>query len=37
MEPINYRVTWTQTYTGWAEPAMDLAEARAELARIMAL
>jgi hypothetical protein len=32
-----YNVTWTQTYTGWAEPAMDLAEAQAVLARIMAL
>jgi len=37
MEPINYRVTWTQTYTGWAEPAMDLTEAQELLARIMKL
>ena len=37
MEPINYRVTWTQTYHGWAEPAMDLTQAQAVLARIMAL
>jgi hypothetical protein len=32
-----YNVRWTQTYTEWAEPAMDLAEAQAVLARIMAL
>jgi hypothetical protein len=32
-----YTVRWTQTYSGWAEPAMDLAEAQAVLARIMAL
>jgi hypothetical protein len=37
MEPINYRVTWTQPYRDWAEPAMDLTEAQAVLARIMAL
>ena len=32
-----YNVRWTQTYRGWAEPAMDLAEAQAVLARIMKL
>jgi hypothetical protein len=32
-----YTVQWTQTYTGWTEPAMDLAEAQELLARIMAL
>jgi hypothetical protein len=37
MEPINYRVTWTQKYHNWPEPAMDLTEAQAVLARIMAL
>ncbi len=33
-----YTVRWTQEYTNWlmAEPAMDLTEARAVLARIMA-
>jgi len=36
MEPINYRVTWTQTYTTWSEPELDLTEAQAVLARIMA-
>ncbi len=30
-----YTVRWTQEYTLW--PAMDLTEARAVLARIMAL
>jgi len=32
-----YTVCWTQEYIGWPEPAIDLAEARAVLARIMAL
>ena len=40
MEPINYRITWTQEYVMWepveAEPEMDLTEAREVLARIMA-
>jgi hypothetical protein len=44
MEPINYRVTWTQNYVTWTatEPAeqdyviTDLTEAQAVLARIMA-
>jgi hypothetical protein len=31
-----YTVRWTQTYRGWPEPAMDLTEAQAVLARIMA-
>jgi len=31
-----YNVRWTQTYRGWAETAMDLTEAQAVLARIMA-
>jgi hypothetical protein len=31
-----YTVQWTQTYTTWPEPELDLAEARAVLARIMA-
>jgi hypothetical protein len=45
MEPINYRVTWTQNYVMWTaiEPTeqdyvvTDLTEAQAVLARIMAL
>jgi len=32
-----YNVSWTQNYRGWPEPELDLAEARAVLARIMAL
>ena len=32
-----YSVRWTQTYTGWAEPELDLAQAQELLARIMAL
>jgi hypothetical protein len=32
-----YNVQWTQTYPGWSEPAMDLSEAQAVLARIMKL
>jgi hypothetical protein len=32
-----YNVRWTQTYTSWAEPAMDLTEAQELLARIMKL
>ena len=32
-----YTICWTQTYTGWPEPDLDLAEAQAVLARIMAL
>jgi hypothetical protein len=47
MEPINYRITWTQQYLNWynyvdtmAEAMIessDMTEARAVLARIMAL
>jgi hypothetical protein len=32
-----YTVRWTQTYRGWPEPELDLAEAQAVLARIMSL
>jgi len=32
-----YRLQWSQEYTGWPEPELDLTEARAVLARIMAL
>ena len=34
-----YSIRWTQKYAGWepAEPALDLTEARAVLARIMSL
>jgi hypothetical protein len=31
-----YTVQWTQTYTTWPEPELDLAQARELLARIMA-
>lgn len=34
-----YTIRWTQAYTNWLlyEPALDLAQARAVLARIMSL
>jgi hypothetical protein len=32
-----YTVTWTQPYTAWPEPELNLAQAREVLARIMAL
>ena len=32
-----YTVQWTQEYTLWPEPVMDLTQARAVLARIMSL
>lgn len=32
-----YTVSWTQSYTSWPEPEMDLSQAREVLARIMAL
>ena len=36
---LSYSVRWTQTYDSWTveDAEMDLAEARAVLARIMAL
>ena len=32
-----YTIRWRQEYTLWPEPALDLTEARAVLARIMSL
>jgi len=32
-----YTVRWTQTYTGWPEPDLDLSQAQELLARIMKL
>ncbi len=34
---ILYTLQWTQPYTNWPEPELDLAEARAVLERIMSL
>ena len=30
-----YTLRWTQTYTDWVEPELDLTQARAVLSRIM--
>lgn len=32
-----YTISWSQPYVSWAEPELDLTEAQAVLARIMAL
>jgi hypothetical protein len=32
-----YTIRWSQEYVGWPDPELDLTEARAVLARIMAL
>lgn len=32
-----YTIRWTQEYTLWPEPDLDLTQARAVLARIMSL
>lgn len=31
-----YTISWSQPYTGWPEPELDLSQAREVLARIMA-
>lgn len=37
MNKQTYTISWTQQYTLWPEPQLDLTEARAVLARIMSL